>query len=184
MLLMTAAMTIGFAACSDDDDNNTDGVPFGGGNPSITVNGITFSGSYAFFNIDTANETDTFYELWISNSNYPSINDPLVNISIVYRVTGGSTTQIATGEFDNFQVSLSSIGSDDSKDRMFSAFNKSDGNDAKLKVSKSGSNISIEVPALNYTQIYPTPETTTTYPGGACSYSGSIKQMPEQNLEK
>lgn len=179
MLMMGAVMSFGLTACGDDDDDNGGGGSRGG--TSVTVNGTTFSVSNAYWHIDTTNENDTFYELALMNCTLPNVKDPWVSISILYHVTGGSTTQMASGEFDDYQVSLGYVSSDDSKDRAYVAFGKYDGNSGKLKVSVSGSNVTVEVPALKYTDGLSS--SSATYSGGAFSFSGSMSQMPTQFLE-
>ncbi|MBQ4386898.1 MAG: hypothetical protein II822_04795 [Prevotella sp.] len=176
MLLMGAVIAFSLTACGDDDDNDSS-VSFGGGSASVTVNGTTFSASRAYWHIDTANANDTFYELMIMNCSLPSITDPWVTISVLYHVAGGSTSQMVSGEFDDYQVSLSYVSSDDSKDRSYIAFGKQDGNSGKVKVSVSGNNISVEVPALKYTNALSSG--TTTYDGGAFTFSGSMSKIPE-----
>ena len=93
-------------------------------------------------------------------------------VSIVYKVVNGSTTELATGEFADFDVSLTKIGS--SVDKQFYAGSTLNGNNAKLKVTKIGGGYQIQFGAMKYTIDSTT--STTTYDGTAFSYSGSVKK--------
>lgn len=180
MLVMGAMMAFGFTACGSDDDNN-DGGGSRGGKTSVTVNGKTFSGSYAFYNIETTDGV-TWYELWISNCNLPSVSDPWECLTVLYPVTDGSTTQMASGEFSDYQLSVTSASMDESKDVAYYAFSGYNGNTGKVKVTVSGSTVSVEVPALNY--VSSLAENAPTYAGGAFSFSGSMSKMPTSFLSK
>ena len=181
MLLMGAMMALSFTACgSDDDDDDNRGGGGGGGSAqgatSITVNGTTFSGSYAFYHIDKESN-ETFYEIWLTNCNLPNVQDPWMTIGIMYMVEGGSTTQVASGEFDNFQISLSLITSDNSKDKTFIGYGREASNQGKLKVSVNGNNITIDAPAMKYYDGLTT--SAKSYDGAGFAFNGTIAKMPE-----
>ena len=180
MLVMGAMMAFGFTACGSDDDNN-DGGGSRGGKTSVIVNGKTFSGSYAFYNIETTDGV-TWYELWISNCNLPSVSDPWECLSILYPVKGGSTTQMASGEFSDYQVAATSASMDETKDVAYYAFSGSNGNTGKVKVTVSGNTVSVEVPALNYVTSFA--ENAQSYAGGAFSFSGSMSKIPSSFLSE
>ena len=87
-------------------------------------------------------------------------------------MTNGSTTELATGEFADFDVSLTKIGS--SADKQFYAGSTLNGNNAKLKVTKNGGSYQIQFGAMKYTVESTT--STTTYDGTAFSFSGAVKK--------
>ena len=142
------------------------------GGASVKVDGTTFSVSYANWKADVLNGNDTFYTIQIANSDTFLGTDPFDVVSIVYKVVNGSTTELVTGEFADFDVSLTKIGS--SVDKQFYAGSTLNGNNAKLKVTKSGGGYQIQFGAMKYTIDSTT--STTTYDGTAFSYSGSVKK--------
>ena len=177
MLVMGAIMAFGFTACGSDDDDNGGG---GGGSratTSVTINGTTFGVSNAYWNIETANQNDTFYELTLMNCNWPNVSDPLMSIGIIYHVKDGSTAQMLSGEFDDYQVAVSLVSQDETKDKSYIAYSKLDDNSGKLKVTISGNSVTVQVPALKYYNGFES--STTTYPGGAFSFTGSMSKLPE-----
>lgn len=176
MLVMGAMMAFGFTACGSDDDNNDGGGSRG--SAAVTINGTTFSVSNAYWHIDTANENDTFYELTLMNCSWPNVRDPYMTIGIIYHVKGGSTDQMASGEFDDYQVAASLVSQDDTKDKSYIAYGKYDENGGKLKVTISGGNVvTVQVPALKYYNGFES--STTTYPGGSFTFTGSLSKLPE-----
>lgn len=142
------------------------------GGASVKVDGTTFSVYDAHWKADVANGNDTFYTIQIANSDTFAGSDPFDVVSIVYKVTNGSQTELATGEFADFDVSLTKIGS--SVDKQFYAGSGLNGNNAKLKVTKSGGGYQIQFGAMKYTVESTT--STTTYDGTAFSFSGAVKK--------
>lgn len=142
------------------------------GGASVKVDGTTFSVYDARWTADVLNGNDTFYTVQISNSDTFGGADPFDVVSIVYKVTNGSTTELATGEFADFDVSLTKIGS--SADKQFYAGSTLNGNNAKLKVTKNGGSYQIQFGAMKYTVESTT--STTTYDGTAFSFSGAVKK--------
>lgn len=142
------------------------------GGASVKVDGTTFSVYDAHWKADVANGNDTFYTIQIANSDTFAGSDPFDVVSIVYKVTNGSTTELATGEFADFDVSLTKIGS--SVDKQFYASSTLNGNNAKLKVTKSGGGYQIQFGAMKYTVDSTT--STTTYNGTAFSYAGAVNK--------
>ena len=142
------------------------------GGASVKVDGTTFSVYDAHWSADILNGNDTFYSIQIANSDTFLGADPFDVVSIVYKVTNGSTTELATGEFADFDVSLTKIGS--SVDKQFYASSTLNGNNAKLKVTKSGGGYQIQFGAMKYTVDSTT--STTTYNGTAFSFSGAVKK--------
>jgi hypothetical protein len=140
------------------------------GGASVKVDGTTFSVYDAHWKADVANGNDTFYTIQIANSDTFGGSDPFDVVSIVYKVTNGSTTELATGEFADFDVSLTKIGS--SADKQFYAGSTLNGNNAKLKVTKNGGSYQIQFGAMKYTIDSTT--STTTYNGTAFSFSGTV----------
>ena len=138
----------------------------------MKVDGTTFSVYDARWSAEVLNGNDTFYTLQIANSDTFGGADPFDVVSIVYKVTNGSTTELATGEFADFDVSLTKIGS--SVDKQFYAGSTLNGNNAKLKVTKSGGGYQIQFGAMKYTIDSTT--STTTYDGTAFSFSGTVKK--------
>ena len=118
----------------------------------MKVDGTTFSVYDACWKADVLNGNDTFYTVQIANSDTFGGADPFDVVSIVYKVVNGSTTELATGEFADFDVSLTKIGS--SVDKQFYA----------------GSTLN----AMKYTVDATT--STTTYNGTAFSFSGTVKK--------
>ena len=143
-----------------------------GGLASVKVDGTTFSVYNACWAADVLNGNDTFYTVQIANSDVFAGADPFEVVSIVYKVTDGSQTELATGEFTDFDVSLTKIGS--SVDKQYYASSTLNGNNAKLKVTKSGSGYLIQFGAMKYTVDGTT--TTPTYDGTVFSYAGSVKK--------
>lgn len=141
------------------------------GGASVKVDGTTFSVYDAHWKADVANGNDTFYTIQIANSDTFGGSDPFDVVSIVYKVTNGSTTELATGEFADFDVSLTKIGS--SADKQFYAGSTLNGNNAKLKVTKNGGSYQIQFGAMKYTVESTT--STTTYDGTAFSFAGAVK---------
>lgn len=142
------------------------------GGASVKVDGTTFSVYDAHWKADVANGNDTFYTIQIANSDTFAGSDPFDVVSIVYKVTNGSQTELATGEFADFDVSLTKIGS--SVDKQFYASSTLNGNNAKLKVTKSGGGYQIQFGAMKYTVDSTT--STTTYNGTAFSYAGAVNK--------
>jgi len=142
------------------------------GGASVKVDGTTFSVYDARWTADVLNGNDTFYTVQISNSDTFGGADPFDVVSIVYKVTNGSTTELATGEFADFDVSLTKIGS--SADKQFYGSSTLNGNNAKLKVSKTGNGYLVQFGAMKYTIDSTT--STTTYDGTAFSFSGAVKK--------
>ncbi|MBP5776292.1 MAG: hypothetical protein J6W56_01965, partial [Prevotella sp.] len=136
MMLMTAVMAFGMSACTNDDNPVVPSI----GSASITVDGTTFSVNYAYWEAKVLNGNDTFYTLSVYNSSTFGGADPFDAVSIVYKVVGGDKTKLATGEFSNFDVCVSRLSSNSSKDRIYYGYSTEYGNKAKLKVTKSGSN--------------------------------------------
>lgn len=142
------------------------------GGASVTVDGTTFSVNDAHWTADVLNGNDTFYTIQIANSDTFAGADPFNVVSIVYKVANGSTAELATGEFADFDVSLTKIGS--SVDKQFYAGSTLNGNNAKLKVTKSGGGYQIQFGAMKYTVDSTT--STTTYNGTAFSFAGAVKK--------
>ena len=147
-------------------------VPAGRGGASVKVDGTTFSVYDARWRPDVANGNDTFYTIQIANSDTFGGSDPFDVVSIVYKVTNGSQTELATGEFAEFDVSLTKTGS--TVDKQFYAGSTLNGNSAKLKVTKSGGGYQIQFGAMKYTVDGTT--STTTYNGTAFSFAGAVKK--------
>ena len=142
----------------------------GRGGASVKVDGTTFSVYDARWSADVLNGNDTFYTVQIANSDTFAGADPFDVVSIVYKVTNGSQTELATGEFADFDVALTKIGS--SADKQFYAGSTLNGNNAKLKVTKNGGIYQIQFGAMKYTVESTT--STTTYNGTAFSFSGAV----------
>lgn len=142
----------------------------GRGGASVKVDGTTFSVYDARWSADVLNGNDTFYTVQIANSDTFAGADPFDVVSIVYKVTNGSQTELATGEFADFDVALTKIGS--SADKQFYAGSTLNGNNAKLKVTKNGGIYQIQFGAMKYTIDSTT--STTTYNGTAFSFSGTV----------
>lgn len=144
------------------------------GGASLKVDGTTFSVYDAHWSAEVLNGNETFYTLQIANSDTFGGADPFDVVSIVYKVTNGSTAELATGEFTSFDVCVSRLSSDDAKDKMYYAYSNEYGNAGKLKVTKSGSGYQIQFGAMKYV-IEVSPE-ATTYDGTAFSFSGAVKK--------
>lgn len=140
------------------------------GGASVKVDGTTFSVSYANWKADVLNGNDTFYTIQIANSDTFGGTDPFDVVSIVYKVANGNINELATGEFSDFEVSVTRLSANEANDRMFYAFG-SDSN-AKLKVAKSGSGYQIQFGAMKYTTDGGT--NSPTYDGTAFSYTGPV----------
>lgn len=168
-LLLVAAMAIGFTSCGDKDE------PFGSSS-SVTVNGNNFKVNRAYWFVREANENDVFYVIMLTSSDLNNPKDPLTTISIVYNVPGGSTDTFATGEFNAFDVSLSIVSNDDSKDRQFYGSSNEDGNNATLKITKDGG-ITVQFDGMNY-KLEPT--ATEKFAGTAFSYTGSVSKLEQK----
>jgi hypothetical protein len=176
MMLMAAMMAFCMSACTNENDDNSvpAGLDGGGarGASSITVNGTTFSVYHACWDAKVLNGSDTFYTLSIYNSSSLGGADPFDTVSIVYKVVNGSQTDLATGEFTSFDVCVSRLSSDDTKDKLYYGYSSEYGNAGKLKVTKSGSGYQIEFGAMKYV-VEGSPE-ATTYDGTAFSFSGAV----------
>ena len=140
------------------------------GGASVKVDGTTFSVSYANWKADVLNGNDTFYTIQIANSDTFGGSDPFDVVSIVYKVANGNINELATGEFSDFEVSVTRLSANEANDRMFYAFG-SDSN-AKLKVAKSGSGYQIQFGAMKYTT--DGGANSPTYDGTAFSYTGPV----------
>ena len=140
------------------------------GGASIAIDGTKFSVSYANWSADVLNGNDTFYTLQIANSDTFLGADPFDVVSIVYKVTNGSTNELATGEFSDFEVSVTRLSSNEANERMFYAFGSD--NDAKLMVKKSGSGYQIQLGAMKYTT--DGGADSPTYNGSAFSFAGPV----------
>ena len=170
MMLMAAMVAFGFVACGSDDDN-TPAPPAGpGGTSSITVGGTAFGVSYAYWDARVLNEHHTFYTLQFLNTQTIGAADPMDVVSITYQVNDGSQAAPATGEFTDFQVSVTKLSSNPALDRMFIASSTLNGNNAKLKVTGSGAGYQVEFGAMKYTDGV----NTTTYDGTAFSFTGGF----------
>ena len=174
LLYFTSFVLLCITACSNDNEVKLDGNDDSRGNTSLTVNGTTFSGSYGYWNTEKLN-SDTWYQLWIFNTDINSQRDPLHSICITYNKTNGDVTSLATGEFNNYEVSLSIISKDTSKEQDYVAYSGMNDNTDKIKVTKSGSTYKLEVPALRYTTL--TGE--GSYSGSSFTFSGTLKEMPK-----
>lgn len=169
MMLMTAMVAFGMTACDVNDDNAIATVD----NPdakgvSMTINGTTFSVYNAYWDVNVANGNDTFYTLQFYNFAALGTVDPMDIITIVYKVTGGSQTAITTGEFSDFEVSVTKVSSNSSLDKEYYTYGTD--NNAKLKVTKSGGGYQVDFGAMKYTD----GNSTTTYDGTAFSFTGSF----------
>ena len=176
LLYFTSFVMLCITACSNDNEVKLDGNDDSRGNTSLTVNGTTFSGNYGYWNTAKLN-SDTWYQLWIFNTDINSQRDPLHSICITYNKTNGDVTSLATGEFNNYEVSLSIISKDTSKEQDYVAYSGMNDNTDKIKVTKSGSTYKLEVPALRYTTL--TGE--GSYSGSSFTFSGTLKEMPKTN---
>ena len=139
-------------------------------NSEVDLDGTTFSVSYANWKADVLNGNDTFYTIQIANSDTFGGSDPFDVVSIVYKVANGNINELATGEFSDFEVSVTRLSANEANDRMFYAFG-SDSN-AKLKVAKSGSGYQIQFGAMKYTT--DGGANSPTYDGTAFSYTGPV----------
>lgn len=142
------------------------------GGASVKIDGTTFSVYDAHWTADVLNGNDTFYTIQIANSDTFAGSDPFEVVSIVYKVTNGNAAELATGEFADFDVSLTKIGS--SVDKQYYAGSTLNGNNAKLKVTKSGGGYQIQFGAMKYTVDSTT--STTTYNGTAFSFAGAVNK--------
>lgn len=141
------------------------------GGASVTVAGTTFSVYNAYWDVVVANGSDAFYTIQIYNFNKLGAVDPMDFVTIVYKVPDGSQTELATGEFDNFQVSLTRTGSNASGDRQFYTVDGHNEN-AKLKVTKSGSGYQIQFDSMQYTDGI----SSSIYVGTAFDFTGGFKR--------
>ena len=182
MMLMVVLLAFGMSACTANEDNSViynGPEESDGDNPDdreaelFTVNGTTFSVNYASFKAEVLNANDTFYCLQFANGATFGSVDPFDVVSIVYSVTNGSQTELATGEFTNFEVSVTRLSADESQDCIYYAF-ASDTPGAKLKVTKSGNGYQIDFDAMKYTIDSTT--STTTYDGTAFSFTGTVNK--------
>jgi hypothetical protein len=144
-----------------------------GGSASVTVNGTTFSVDNARWDATVLNGNETFYTLQIYNCDVLGGADPMDIVSIVYKVPNGSQTALATGEFTDFEVSLTRTGSNEAQDRQYYT-NFSDNAGAKLKVSKTGSGYLVQFGAMKYT--VDGSAGATTYNGSVFSFAGAINK--------
>ena len=144
-----------------------------GGSASVTVNGTTFSVNNAYWDVAVANGSDAFYTLQFYNFNKLGDADPMDIVTIVYKVSGGSQTELATGEFADFEVSLTRMGSNEAQDRQYYTFS-SDNTGAKLKVAKSGAGYQVQFGAMKYT--VDGSAGATTYNGTAFNFTGGFKK--------
>ena len=148
-------------------------APERGGSASVTVNGTTFSVYNARWDASILNGNETFYTLQVYNCDVLAGADPMDIVSIVYKVSNGSQTALATGEFTDFEVSLTRTGSNDSQDRQYYS-NFTDNTGTKLKVSKSGSGYLVQFGAMKYT--VDGSAGATTYNGSVFSFAGAVNK--------
>ena len=139
------------------------------GGASVGVNGTTFSVYNAYWDVNVANGNDTFYTLQFYNFDKLGGADPMDIVTIIYKVTGGGQTAPATGEFTDFDVSVTRISSNEAQDKQYYTYD-ADNPNAKLKVTKNGSGYMVQFGAMKYTD----GNTTTTYDGTAFSFAGSF----------
>ena len=144
-----------------------------GGGASVTVNGTTFSVYNARWDATVLNGNETFYTLQVYNCDVLGGADPMDIVSIVYKVDNGSQTELATGEFTDFEVSLTRMGSDEAQDRQYYT-NFSDNAGAKLKVSKTGNGYLVQFGAMKYT--VDGTAGATTYKGSVFSFAGAVNK--------
>ena len=144
-----------------------------GGSASVTVNGTTFSVDNARWQATVLNGNETFYTLQIYNCDVLGGADPMDIVSIVYKVPNGSQTALATGEFTDFEVSLTRASSNETQDRhYYTTF--SDNAGAKLKVTKTGSGYLVQFGAMKYT--IDASAGATTYNGSVFSFAGAVNK--------
>lgn len=148
-------------------------APERGGAASVTVNGTTFSVYNARWDATVLNGSETFYTLQIYNCDALAGADPMDIVSIVYKVPNGSQTALATGEFTDFEVSLTRTGSNDAQDRQYYS-NFTDNAGAKLKVSKTGNGYLVQFGAMKYT--IDGTAGATTYNGSVFSFAGAVNK--------
>lgn len=173
MMLMAAVVAFGFVACGSDDNNTTPPPPGGdsGTTSSITVNGATFSVFNGYWRANVLNGNEVFYTLQLYNYTASTQStDPKDIVTVTYKVQNGSQSAIATGEFTNFQVSLTKVSSNSSLDRQYYAFSDQNGNNTKLKVTQSGTGYTVEFGGMKYTD----GESTTTFDGTAFAFTGTF----------
>ena len=140
------------------------------GGASITIDGTKFSVSHANWKADVLNGNDTFYTLQVANSaNFADV-DPYDVVSIVYKVANGNVNELATGEFSDFEVSVTRLSANEANDRTFYAFGSDD--NVKLYVVKNGSGYQIKLDAMKYTT--DGGAASPTYDGSAFSYAGPV----------
>ena len=139
------------------------------GGASVAVNGTTFSVYNAYWDVNVANGNDTFYTLQFYNFDKLGGADPMDIVTIIYKVTGGGQTAPATGEFTDFDVSVTRISSNEAQDKQYYTYD-ADNPNAKLKVTKNGSGYLVQFGAMKYTD----GNSTTTYNGTAFSFAGSF----------
>ena len=144
-----------------------------GSSASVTVNGTTFTVDNARWTVDVLNGSDAFYTLQFYNFDVLGGADPMDIVSIVYRVPNGSQTELATGEFTDFEVSLTRTGSNEAQDRQYYALS-SDTPNAKLKVSKTGGGYLVQFGAMKYT--VDGSAGATTYNGSVFSFAGAVNK--------
>ncbi|MBP5560210.1 MAG: hypothetical protein J6X70_00190 [Muribaculaceae bacterium] len=169
MLLVATLVAFGMSSCGDDENDE----PFGGGTSQITVNGTTFKVNRAYWSAEVLNENDVFYTLYLYNCDATNPTDPWHAVTIIYKVVDGATDTFATGEFDDFEVSLSIVSADSSKDRWYLGNSNQDGNSAKLRVSKEGG-ITVSFDAMKYGDGINAPQ----YMGTSFTFTGSIQKYP------
>ena len=177
MMLVVAAMALGTTSCGDDEPSGATGTL------TVTVNGDKFTVDRAYWSVYTLDElkdaelkggATTFYYIHLYNCDYPNVKDPWHSITIAYTKTEGATNTFADGTFSDFEVSLSILSEDDSKDRQYYAYSHEDGNNGVLKVSHDGG-VTLSVSAMKYTK---DPTDEATFSGPAFTFSGSIKMLP------
>lgn len=172
LMLMAAMVAFGFVACGSDDDNTTSPPSggTGGTTSSITVGGATFSVFNGYWRANVLNGNEVFYTLQLYNFTSTQSAEPTDIVTVTYKVQNGSPSAIATGEFTNFQVSLTKVSNNSTADRQYYAFGDQNGNNAKLKVTQSGSGYTVEFGGMKYTD----GESATTFDGTAFSFTGTF----------
>lgn len=142
-----------------------------GGSASLTVNGTTFSVYNAYWDVAVANGSDAFYTLQFYNFDVLGAADPMEIVTITYKVPNGSQTAIATGEFSDYEVAVTKMGSNEALDKQYYTFG-SDNPGTKLTVTKNGSGYLVQFGAMKYTD----GNNPTTYVGTPFSFSGGFKK--------
>ena len=180
-VLIATVCAFGIAACGDGDEkspatgssDNDSGIT-----SNLTINDTEFAATNAYWAAESTEGTTTYLISLLNYNLQGQEPDPCYAIEIFYNVESGATEELATGEFTDYTVMASVVGS--SVSSSYEAVSLGVTNPPVLRVTKNGNDYSVVVGDLTYHPV--DLEFPQAYSGTAFTYTGSIQISPDNGV--